>query len=148
MKILTYLTSLTLSVFLYFVFDAYLIESSGSVDSILPLISFYCTAIIFGFLSWFHLFRPALGARLLTIFIVARFLSWPLILFVEFFVGGYHPSLVEALLPTILSVLAILFVWKAEKDKDINHRVKIALAVPAILIGVYATYHFTSRFLS
>jgi hypothetical protein len=75
-----------------------------------------------------------------------RFLSWPLILFVEYFVGEYHPSVVDALLPPALSVSAIIFVWKAEKARDLSKNVKIVLAIPAAVIGLYAMFHFTSRF--
>jgi hypothetical protein len=143
-KILTYLTSLALSAFLYSLFSAYLTESA-KLNAVLPLVSLYSTLFIFSFLSWFHFFKPKLGATLLTIFIFIRFLSWPLILFVEYFVGEYHPSLVEALVPPVLSILVILFVWKAEKQKDINKHLKIALAIPAFLIGVYATWNFTYK---
>lgn len=84
---------------------------------------------------------------LLTVFIVIRFLSWPLILFVEYFVGEYRPSLLEALVPPVLSAFAIFFVWKGTKQKDMHKYLKIALAVPAFLIGAYLTLVFTSRLL-
>jgi hypothetical protein len=126
-------------------FGAYLNASAG-LNSVLPLVSFYLTLIIFGFLSWFHFFKPRLGAMLLTIFIVARFLSWPLILFVEYFAGQYRPSIIEALVPPVLSIITIISVWKGVKTKDMNRYLKIALAIPPFIIGLYATWEFTDRF--
>ncbi len=126
-------------------FSAYLSASAG-LNSGLPIISFYLTLIIFGFLSWFHFFKPRLGAMLLTVVIVVRFLSWPLILFVEYFAGQYKPSMVEALAPPVLSVIAIFFVWKGVKKDDLSRFLKIALAIPPSVLGVYATWDFTYRF--
>jgi hypothetical protein len=120
--------------------------ASAGLNSVLPIVSFYLTLIIFGFLSWFHFFKPRIGAMLLTIFIVVRFLSWPLILFVEYFKGEYRPSMLEALVPPALSIVTIIFVWKGVKKDDLNPYLKIALAIPAAVIGLYTAWIFTSRF--
>lgn len=140
-KILTYATSIVLSVFLYTLFSDYILAGHGAA---LPLASIFCTLIIFGFLSWFHFFKPRLGAVLLTLFIIFRFLLWPLILFVDYFPGGYHVTFVEALIPPFLSVLVIIFVWRAEKQKDVNRYVKFVLAIPPLLVACYELWYLGS----
>ncbi len=138
MKILTYVTSIVLSVFLYKLFSDYIATGHAAA---LPLASFFCTMIIFGFLSWFHFFKPRLGALLLTLFVIVRFLLWPLILFVEYFPGRYHVTFFEALIPPFLSVLVIIFVWRAEKQKDVNRYLKFVLAIPPVLVVFYELWY-------
>jgi hypothetical protein len=144
MKILTYISSLILSGFIYLLFAAYLTVSAG-LNSVLPVICFYCALIIFGFLSWFHFFKPILGAILLTILIATMFLSWPIQLLIEHFIGEYQPPIIESVFPLAFSILTVILVWKARKRKDINKNLKFFLAIPPLLLVLYIGGYFTFR---
>ncbi len=144
MKILAYLSSLILSGFVYLLFASYLTVSAG-LNSVMPLISFYSALIIFGFLSWFHFFKPRWGAMLLTILVVVMFFSWPLFLLVEHFIGEFKPSLVESGIPFTFSILTIFLVWKAKRQKDISKYLKFLLAIPPLLLALYVSGYFALR---
>jgi|HubBroStandDraft_3_1064219.scaffolds.fasta_scaffold07046_6 hypothetical protein len=144
MKILTYISSLILSGYVYLLFAAYLTVSAG-LNSVLPLVSFYSALIIFGFLSWFHFFKPKPGAILLTIFIAIMFFSWPVFLLVENFTGEYKPGIMESGLPLLLSIISIILVWKAERHKDINRNLKLLLASLPLIFALFVCSYFTFK---
>ncbi|HBK88805.1 MAG TPA: hypothetical protein DDZ56_09145 [Cytophagales bacterium] len=144
MKILTYISSLILSGFVYFLFAAYM-TASASLDSVLPLISFYSALTIFGFLSWFHFFKPKLGAILLTILTVMMFFTWPIFLLIDYFDGDYTPAIIEYAIPLLFSFLTIFSVWWSQKEMDINRYVKLLLAIPPLLLTLYFGGYFTLR---
>lgn len=144
MKILTYILALVLSGYVYLLFATYLGVSAG-LDSVLPLVCFYCSLVIFGFLSWFHFFKPKPGAILLTIFIVVMFFTWPVLFLVDLFTGEYKPPLVESGFPLALSIVTIIFVWKGVRQKDINRNVKLLLALIPLIFTLFTGIYFTVR---
>ena len=144
MKITTYILSLILSGFVYLLFAAYMTGSAG-LNSVFPLMSFYSSLLIFGFLSWFHFFKPRSGAILLTIFTLVMFFSWPALLLAEYFNAEYQPSLIESAIPFTLSALTITFVWKAENKRDLNKYAKLGLGIPPLLLALYIGGYFTYR---
>jgi hypothetical protein len=145
MKILVYISSLLLSGYTYLLFATYLTASAG-MNSVLPLISFYSAMIIFGFLSWFHFYKPKPGAILLTIFIVIMFFSFPIFLLVGHFTGEYYkPAILEGGIPLLLSIITIIFIWKAIPKKDLNRYLKVCLATVPLIFGLYACIYFTVR---
>ena len=145
MKILTYFSSLLVSTFVYFLFATYMTVAAG-LNSVLPLVSFSCALIIFGFLSWFHFYKEKTGAIFLTIFISIMFFSWPILLFIEHFTGeDYKPNIWESLIPLILSVLTIFGVWKG-KNQKINKYLKIILLIPTSLLALYIGGYFAMYF--
>ena len=143
MKILAYITSLILSAFTYLLFATYLTVSAG-LNSYLPIISFYASVFIFGVFSWLHFFKPKLGAVLLTIFILISFFSFPMHLLINYFFtdNGYKPSLIEGLIPLILGVSSIFFVWKG-KNIELDMTAKIILIIPPLLTAIYIGGYFT-----
>lgn len=146
MRIIIYITSLMVSALVYFLFAAYMSVSAG-LSSLLPLISFYSSIIIFGFLSWFHFFYPKTGAILLTIFLLLMFLTWPAFLLIEHFNGEYKPSLLESLLPLALIIVSISLVWLSDKRKEkIKPWIKYTFAIPPALMAIYVGFYFTIRY--
>lgn len=136
MKILTYILSLLLGGFVYLLFASYMSVASG-LNSSGPLISVGFAILIFGFLSWFHFYKPKIGAILLTLGFIAMYLTWPVNLLIEYFShSDYKPSPIEFLTPIVLGGLVILFAWKS-KDSELNKWLKLALAIPPGLFGLY-----------
>lgn len=144
MKILTYISALLLSGFVYLLFASYLTVSAG-LNSALPLISFYCSLIIFGFLSWYHFFKPKLGAILLTIIIIIMFFSFPVFLLIDHFTGEYKPPMIESVIPLALSFITIILVWKNLRQKDISRNVKLLLATVPLISALFVCSYFTIR---
>lgn len=144
MRILTYISSLLLSGFVYLVFAAYMTVSAG-LDSVLPLISFYSALTIFGFLSWFHFYNPTLGAILLTALTAVMFFTWPFFLLIDYFDGDYQPAVIEFTIPLILSFLTILLAWRSRQKNGMNKSIKILLAIPPIVLALYVGGYFTLR---
>lgn len=144
MKILTYISSLVLSGFVYFLFAAYMTVSAG-LESSFPLISFYSALVIFGFLSWFHFYKPTLGAILLTALTVVMFFAWPFFLLVDYFDGDYRPGMMEFGIPLVLSAVTILLVWASRQRQETNKIVKIFLATPPLILALYVSGYFTLR---
>lgn len=144
MKILTYISSLLLSGFVYLMFAAYMTVSAG-LDSILALISFYCTIFIFGFLSWFHFFKPTLGAILLTVLTAIMYFTWPFFLLIDYFDGDYQPGVIEFGIPLTLSFLTILLVWKSRQTTEMNPPTKIVLAILPLILALYVGGYFTFK---
>ena len=143
MKIIAYITSILVAALIYFLFATYMGVSAG-LSSWLPLISFYCALIVFGWLSWFHFFYPKAGAILLTIFLILMFSTWPALLLIERVTGEYKPSLWESLVPLTLISLSISFVWIGYfKKKELNRWIKYSLAIPPALLALYAGGYFT-----
>lgn len=135
MKILTYILSLLLGGFIYFLFAAYMTVSAGFSAS--PLISVGFAILIFGFLSWFHFYKPKIGAILLTLAFLAMYFTWPIYLLLEYFGNSeYKPSPIEFLTPIILGTLMIFLAWKG-KNTELNKWTKLILAVPPAVIGLY-----------
>ncbi|MFD0964702.1 hypothetical protein [Pseudofulvibacter geojedonensis] len=135
MKILTYILSLLLGGFVYFLFAAYMTVSAGFSAS--PLISVGFAILIFGFLSWFHFYKPKIGAILLTLAFLAMYFTWPIYLLFEYFGNSeYKPSPIEFLTPIILGTLMIFLAWKG-KNSELNKWTKLILAVPPAIIGLY-----------
>lgn len=146
MSIIAYFVSLLAAAATYFLFAAYLSVSAG-LGSVLPLVSFYSSIVVFGFFSWFHFFYPKAGAILLTIALLVMFSSWPAFLFVEYFIGEYRPSLIESLVPFILVAIAITLVWVSHsKRKKIVAWLAYTLAIPPAFLAFYAGFYFTVRF--
>jgi hypothetical protein len=144
MKILTYILSLVLSGFVYLLFAAYMTVSAG-LDSMLPLISFYCTILIFGFLSWFHFFKPTFGAILLTVSVAIMYFAWPFFLLIDYFDGDYQPAVIEFGIPLTLSFLTILSVWESRQSTEMKQLAKIVLAIPPLLLALYVGGYFTFK---
>lgn len=142
MKILTYISSLVLSGFMYFLFAAYMTASAG-LESSFPLISFYSSLVIFGFLSWFHFYKPTLGAILLTALTAIMFFAWPFFLVIDYVNGDYRPAMIEFAIPFILSAMTILLVWTSRKKAEMNKIVKISLATPPLILALYVGGYFT-----
>ena len=144
MKILTYISSLVLSGFVYFLFAVYMTGSAG-LESSFPLISFYSSLVIFGFLSWFHFYKATLGAILLTALTTIMFFTWPFFLLVDYFDGDYRPGIIEFAIPLVLSALTILLVWTSRQREELNKIVKIFLATPPLILALYVGGYFTLR---
>ena len=88
---------------------------AAGLNSILPLVSFFCALIIFGFLSWFHFYKEKIGAILLTIFVSIMFISWPILLFIEHFTGeDYKPSIMGITNP--INFEWINYFWCLERE--------------------------------
>ncbi len=135
MKILTYLFSLIISGFIYFLFAAYMAVASGLSNG--PVISIGFAILIFGFLSWFHFYKPKIGAWLLTIAVVGMYFSWPVHLGIEYFSESeYNPSPIEFLLPLVLGILVIILVWKS-RNMELHKWTKVILAIPPTFLGIY-----------
>ena len=142
MKILAYILSLILGGFVYFLFAAYRTGSAG-LNSSSPLISVGFAILIFGFLSWFHFYRPKIGALLLTLAFLGMYLTWPVYLLVEYFGNSdYKPSPIEFLTPVVLGILVIFLVWKS-KNSVMNKWTKLILAIPPAIIGLYVGGYMT-----
>lgn len=115
---------------------AYMTVSAGLI-SYWPLVSIGFAILIFGFLSWFHFYKPKTGAILLTLALIGMYLSWPVLLMIEYFSeSAYNPSPVEFLTPLVLGGLLIFLVWKSKNTK-LNKWINLALAVPPALFGLY-----------
>ncbi len=144
MKVLTYISSLILAGFVYLLFASYM-SISSSLNSSLPIISFYCAILIFGVLSWLHFFKQKLGAILLTIVTLILFFSWPIYLLIEHFTGeGYKPGIIESGIPIVLGIIIISSVWKGEAS-ELNTHTKIVLAIPPLIIAIYIGGYFTIK---
>lgn len=137
MKILAYISSLALSVYV-FQFALFLTRMGEPVSS-LSTISFLCSLIVFGFLSWFHFYKPKWGTILLMIFSVVLFFPWPVNFFIEFLKNPEDKnklsSFLYLLIPLILTILTIFFVWKGKK-KGINKYLKLVLVLPPLGIVI------------
>lgn len=145
MQIAIYLLSMLLSGFLYFLFAAYMTVAAEVLS--LPIINFFCNILIFGFASWFHFFHPKSGSIILSLLTIVSFLTMPLSLMIDYFDGGdYTPSMIEFILPLILTVtiLGLIYFRKTEIE---NRWVKIVLAVIPCTLGLYAGGHFAVRLL-
>ncbi|MEM6263219.1 MAG: hypothetical protein AAGI38_11975 [Bacteroidota bacterium] len=136
MKILIYLLSLILGGFIYFLFASYVAVSSG-LSSAGPLVCVGCAILVFGFLSWFHMYKPRTGAILLTLATLGMYFFWPIHLLIEY-VGesAFKPAITEFFTPAILGVLVIGLVWKSQ-DSKLNKWVKLVLAIPPSMIGLF-----------
>ncbi|MBF8963273.1 hypothetical protein I0P70_08455 [Pontibacter sp. FD36] len=146
MKIVSYLVSLLAAVATYLLFSVYLSVSAG-LDSILPLISFYSSILVFGFFSCFHFFQPKIGAVLLTIALLIMFFSWPALLFIEHFTREYKPSLIESLLPFALVAITVALVRLSySKHKKVTRWLAYSLAIPPALLATYVGVYFTVRY--
>ena len=146
MRIIAYLTSIMVAAIIYFLFAAYMGVSAG-LGSWLPLISFYSSIIIFGFLSWFHFFYSRIGAILLTIFLILMFFSWPALLLIEHFKGEYKPPLFESLLPLSLISISISLVWISDrKKKGLKRWLKYSLAIPPAVLAIYVGVDFSIKY--
>lgn len=144
MKILTYISSLVLSGFTYLLFASYMTGSAG-LESSFPLVSFYSALLIFGFLSWFHFYKPTLGAILLTALTAIMLFSWPAFLLVDYFDGAYKPAVIEFAIPLVLGVATILLVWASRETDEMNSIVKMFLATPPLILALYVGGYFTLR---
>lgn len=146
MRIIAYITSILVAALIYFLFAAYMGVSAG-LGSWLPLISFYCSIIIFGFLSWLHFFYSRVGAILLTVFLLLMFFSWPALLLIEHFKGEYKPPLFESLVPLILIFISIYLVWISDRNKRrMNTWIKYTLAIPPAILAVYVGIDFSIKY--
>jgi hypothetical protein len=118
---------------------------SAGLNSASPLISVGFAILIFGFLSWFHFYKPKIGAILLTLAFVGMYLTWPINLLIEYFSeSDYNPSPIEFLTPIILGGLVIFLVWKS-KDVELNKWTKLILAIPPTIIGLYVGGYMAMR---
>ena len=144
MKILTYILSLVLGGFVYFLFAAYMTGSAG-LNSSSPLLSAGFAILIFGFLSWFHFYKPKIGALLLTLAFLGMYFTWPVYLLLEYFgESDFKPSTIEFLTPMILGILVIFLVWKSKKE-ELNKWTKLSLALPPLIIGIYVGGYMAIR---
>jgi hypothetical protein len=144
MKILTYILSLILGGFVYFLFAAYMTVSAG-LNSSSPLISVGFAILIFGFLSWFHFYSPKIGAILLTLAFLGMYLTWPIYLLIEYFgKSDYKSSPIEFLTPIVLGGLIVFLVWKSKNNK-LNKWTKLALAIPPTILGLYVGGYMAMR---
>ena len=115
---------------------------SAGLNSYLPLLGFYSSILIFGFLSWFHFYKPKIGALLLTFFTIISFFSFPFSLLIDFFVGKeYKPSIVEWIVPLIFGILSIFFAWKS-REIEVNKFVKFILAIVPLAYAIIVGGHF------
>lgn len=131
---------------MYFLFTAYMTGSAG-LNSSSPLISVGFAILIFGFLSWFHFYKPKIGALLLTLAFFGMYLTWPVYLLFEYFgEADFKPSPIEFLTPIILGMLVMFLVWKSKKE-DLNKWTKLALAIPPLIIGIYVGGYMALRLL-
>jgi len=136
LKIITYILSLVLGAYVYFMFAVYMTASAG-LNSITPIISAGLATVIFGFLSWFHFYKPKMGAILLTFTFIIMYLTWPFFLMLEYFNSSeYTPSPFEFLIPLVLGIGIIYNVWQG-KDLKLNKCIKFSLATPPSLIAIY-----------
>ena len=136
MKILTYIISLLLGGFVYFLFAAYMTVAAG-LNSFGPLISVGIAILIFSFLSWFHFYYTKIGAILLTIGVIVMYITWPVNLMIEYFgESEYNPSPLEFLTPLVLGALVIFGAWRS-KNIELHKWTKLTLAIPPTLIGLY-----------
>lgn len=136
MKISTYVLSLILGGFIYFLFASHMTVTAG-INSTGPLISVGFAILIFGFLSWFHFYKPKSGAILLTLGFIGVYLFWPVNLLIEYFSqSNYKPAAIEFLTPLVLGGSVIFLVWKSKNEK-LNKWVKLTLAIPAATFGLY-----------
>lgn len=142
MKILTYIFSLVLSGFVYLLFAAYMTVSAG-LESSFFLTGFYSALIIFGFLSWFHFYKPLPGAILLTALTAIMYFTGPFFLLVDYFNGDYRPDIIEFGAPLVLSVATIVLVWASRKRDEMSKIVKMCLAIPPFILAVYVGGYFT-----
>lgn len=147
LKILTYILSLLLGGFVYLLFSAYMTGSAG-LNSYSPLISVGFAILIFGFLSWFHFYKPKIGALLLTLAFLGMYLTWPVNLLIEYLVSseGWKPSPIEFLTPIILGASVIFLVWKS-RNVELNKWIKLILAIPPAITGLYIGGYMTIRLL-
>jgi hypothetical protein len=119
--------------------------ASAGLNSVMPLISFYCALIIFGFLSWFHFYKPVAGAILLTIVTIIMYFSWPILLLFAHFKGEYKPAAMESIFPLTFGILTVILVWRAKSHKNINKYLKFFLAIPPLLLTLYVGGYFSFR---
>jgi hypothetical protein len=132
-KYFTYALSLALSFAFYMLFSRYLVYRE-ELSSRLPWLIYYGAQIVFGFLSWFHFYKPTLGAILLTIFISIMLLAW-VILLSPYLENQYGPHLYESVFVFAGSVITISLVWVNRFEEDINKYLKLLLsAVPFALV--------------
>lgn len=118
---------------------------SSGLNSSSPIISFYCSILIFGIFSWLHFYKQKLGAFLLTISTLILFFSWPVYLLIEQFNGEeYKPGIMESGIPLIFGIITIFSVWKGKKS-ELNKYVKIVLAIIPLLLAIYVGGYFTIR---
>ena len=129
---------------MYFLFAAYMTVAAG-LNSSSPLVSVGFAILIFGFFSWFHFYRPKIGAILLTLAFLGMYLTWPVYLLIEYFgESDYKPSHIEFLTPIILGGLVVYLVWKS-KNVELNKWTKLTLAIPPTIIGLYVAGYMAMR---
>lgn len=146
MKILTYILSLILSAFIYLMFAAYMTASAG-LSSANPLISMGLAILIFGFFSWFHFYKPIIGAILLTVSVIGMYLTWPAYLLIEYMGNAdYKPPIFVFLIPMVLGGLTIFFVWKSRNTK-LSESTKGPLSAIPAMIGLYFGGYILMRLL-
>jgi hypothetical protein len=135
MKYITYVLSLALSFAFFMLFSKYLVDREA-LTSYLPWLIYYSAQIVFGFLSWFHFYKPTLGAILLTIFISVMLLAW-VILLRPHLEHQYGPHLYESVSVIAGSVLTIALVWVNRDEDDINKYLKLLLSAVPFAFVVY-----------
>jgi hypothetical protein len=125
---------------LYMLFSRYLVFEEVLTTG-WPYLIFYGAQIGFGFLSWFHFYKPKLGAVLLTIFIALIILVWLILLRSPGLKNQYAPPLTESVILLLESTLTIALVWTSKNDENINKYLKLLLSVgPSILVAYLIIY--------
>lgn len=110
-----------------------------------PLISVGFAILIFGFLSWFHFYKPKTGAILLTLAFIGMYLTWPIHIFIAYLSeSDYKPSPIEFLTPLFLGMMIIFLAWKS-KNEELNKWTKLTLALPPLLIALYVGGYMAIR---
>jgi hypothetical protein len=136
MKLVTYIISLALAFCFYMLFSRYLTYQEV-LSSRLPWLIYYGAQIVFGFLSWFHFYKPKLGAILLTIVVSTMLLVWLILLPGLHFESQYAPSLRETVLILLVSAVTIALVWTTRGEGDINRYFKLLLSAAPFVYVVY-----------
>jgi amino acid transporter len=136
MKLFTYIFSLGLAFLFYRLFSRYLVyEDVLTTGS--PYIIFYGALVLFGFLSWFHFYKPKLGAIFLTIIVALMFLVWVILLLGPHLKNFNAPHLYESGLLLIESAVTIILVWNTKGEDDINRYIKLLLSAAPFAYVVY-----------
>jgi hypothetical protein len=136
MKLVTYIISLALAFCFYMLFSRYLIYVEV-LSSGWPYIIFYGSLILFGFLSWFHFYKPKLGAILLTIVVTLMLLVWLILLLGPYLKNQYAPPFRETVISVAGSACTIALVWITKSDDDINKYLKLLLSTAPFVYVAY-----------